>query len=372
MALARVAVLLCLYLACDGATASTSSLGDYMSSWVKSQQGKRVGSDATHHRQTECWDLAMAAIEHAKAKGFSIPRGPSSYVWSSETVSYKHAQPGDIVQFVSWKEKVTHPDGSWSTHSTGSHHTAVVTSAWNSKTCGLQVEEQNPSPVHQGVYHPCSAEHISGSMVVYRLSTAVQESFQEGGWPVPAEFQEHVEPIASTSSLGDYMSSWVKSQQGKRVGSDATHHRQTECWDLAMAAIEHAKAKGFSIPRGPSSYVWSSETVSYKHAQPGDIVQFVSWKEKVTHPDGSWSTHSTGSHHTAVVTSAWNSKTCGLQVEEQNPSPVHQGEYHPCSAEHISGSMVVYRLSTSVQRSVEEATWPVPAEFQAHTESILV
>jgi len=135
-----------------------------MSSWVKSQEGKHVGSDATDHKQTECWDLAMAAIEHARAKGFSVPRGPSTYEWSSQTVSYKDAQPGDIVQFVSWKEKTGH-----SSRSTGSHHTAVVTLAWNSQTCGLQTEGQNPSPVHQAVYHPCSPYHISGSMVVYRL-----------------------------------------------------------------------------------------------------------------------------------------------------------------------------------------------------------
>jgi len=296
------------------------------------------------------------------------------YVWSSETVSYKHAQPGDIVQFVSWKEKVTYPGGGWSTKSTGKHHTAVVTSAWDSKTCGLQVEEQNPDPVHQGVYHPCDEEHISGSLMIYRLSATLQQSLQKGVWPVPAEYQEHTEAvrIASTSSLGDYMSSWVKSQEGKRVGSDATHHKQTECWDLAMAAIEHAEKKGFSIPRGPSSYVWSSETVSYKHAQPGDIVQFASWKEKVTYPGGGWSTRSTGTHHTAVVTAAWDSKTCGLQVEEQNPDPVHQGVYHPCDEEHISGSLVIYSLSTTVQWSVQKGAWPVPTEFQEDTKTVLI
>lgn len=171
-----------------------ASLGEYMSSWVRTQEGKLVESDASNHRQTECWDLAMAAIEHARSAGFVVPNSPSSYVWSSQTVSYQDAELGDILQFASYSEKYT-SGGSTSTKYTASRHTAVVTKAFDSSTCGIQVEEQNPNPVHQSVYHPCSQYRTGGSVIVYRLGASSPS-------PTPS-------PSPSPSGCVDSPSNWV-------------------------------------------------------------------------------------------------------------------------------------------------------------------
>jgi hypothetical protein len=149
-----------------------STWGDYMSNWVQSQDGKYVSSEA-QPGSTECWDLAEAAIEHARKAGYSIPKQPSSYQWSSQTVSYTNAQPGDIMQFASYSEKVTNSDGSWSSKSTGTHHTAVVTRAFDSSSCGIRVEEQNPKPAHSSIYHPCDKYRTGGTVVVYRLAASL-------------------------------------------------------------------------------------------------------------------------------------------------------------------------------------------------------
>ena len=137
------------------------SLGAYMASWAKAQEGKHID-------RGECWDLANEAIKHARSAGFKVPSSPSVYAWSSQTVNYKNAQPGDILQFVSYSEKTAH-----ASRSTGSHHTAVVVKSFDSASCGIEVEEQNPKPVHDSVYHPCSK--TAGSMTVYRMSASMMD-----------------------------------------------------------------------------------------------------------------------------------------------------------------------------------------------------
>jgi len=137
------------------------SLGAYMASWVRAQEGKHID-------RGECWDLANEAIKHARTAGFKVPSSPSTYAWSSQTVNYKNAQPGDILQFVSYGEKTAH-----GSKSTGSHHTAVVVKSFDSASCGIEVEEQNPKPVHDSVYHPCS--RTGGSMTVYRMSASMMD-----------------------------------------------------------------------------------------------------------------------------------------------------------------------------------------------------
>lgn len=176
----------------SGASAKTAaghSLGKFIADWAKAQVGRKIGSDATSHRQTECWDLAMAAIEKAKAEGFSIANPPGSYKWSTQTVNYKKAQPGDIAQFKYWSEKITYPGGGWSTRSTGPVHTAVVTKAFDSGTCGIETYDQNPSPVSKSVYHPCFKNSGSASLIFYRLTHSSRLSSDDGPWPVPEEFQ---------------------------------------------------------------------------------------------------------------------------------------------------------------------------------------
>lgn len=130
-----------------------------------------------------------------------------------------------------------------------------------------------------------------------------------------------------------------------------------------MAAIEASRAAGYSIPNAPSSYVWSTKTVAYNQALPGDIAQFVSWNEKITFPSGGWSTRSTGPRHTAVVTAAFNSADCGLEMYDQNPSAVHRSVYHPCPGKKLGGSLILYRLSVSGRLYTTDEQWPVPAEF---------
>merc|ERR1711865_567953 len=87
---------------------------------------------------------------------------------------------------------------------------------------------------------------------------------------------------------------------------------------------------------------WSSQTVSYKSAQPGDIIQFASYSEKYYLKGGGWSSKSTDVHHTAVVTKAYVSSSDSLQVEEQNPKAAHSSDYHFGSK--TGGSYVVYRF----------------------------
>jgi len=135
----------------------------------------------------------------------------------------------------------------------------------------------------------------------------------------------------------------------KRVTSAATKRRQTQCWDLAMGALEAARDAGFNVPQQPSSYVWSKKALSAQDAQAGDIAQFVSWYQsgkKVTHAGGGWSMSgslSTGPRHTAVVVGDFDGEC--FTTYDQNPSPVHESKY--CPNRKTGGSVIIYRLSAS-------------------------
>lgn len=149
-----------------------------------------------------------------------------------------------------------------------------------------------------------------------------------------------------TQSLAAHIVSYARSQEGKSVD-------RGQCWDLANEAIKHAKAAGFKVGSSPSTYVWSSHTVTYQNAQPGDILQFANYHEK----SGMW----TQSHHTAVVITSFDSLSGGIQVEQQNPGPVSKAMYHPGSK--TAGSLTVYRLSSSstlLQKAVD-TTFTIPA-----------
>jgi len=139
----------------------TQSLGAYIANYARSVEGQRID-------RGECWDLANEAIIHAKAAGFKVAASPSTYRWSSQTVNYQNAQPGDILQFVNYHEKTQHGG-----RSTGPHHTAVVTKSFDSSSGGIEVEQQNPKPVSKAVYHPGSK--TGGSMTVYRMSSSMMD-----------------------------------------------------------------------------------------------------------------------------------------------------------------------------------------------------
>jgi hypothetical protein len=112
-------------------------------------------------------------------------------VWSEKEVPYTNARPGDIAQFVSWNEKVTFPNGAWSTYSTGPRHTAVVTRAFKQEGCELEMYDQNPSPVKKTVYHPCPGKKMGGSLIIFRLTTTSRLEEMMGDDPVPEEFKQN-------------------------------------------------------------------------------------------------------------------------------------------------------------------------------------
>jgi hypothetical protein len=172
-----------------------------------------------------------------------------------------------------------------------------------------------------------SPSHGAETINVARLCKQSTEDLSD-------EASKAADDIEVAQSLGGYMASWVRSQEGKHID-------RGECWDLANEAIKHAKAAGFKVASSPSTYEWSRNKVSYRNAQPGDILQFVSYSERTAH-----SSKQTGSHHTAVVVKSFDSSSCGIEVEEQNPKPVHDTVYHPCSK--TGGSITVYRMSSSM------------------------
>eukprot|EP00747_Dinoflagellata_sp_TGD_P153948 gnl/TRDRNA2_/TRDRNA2_177451_c0_seq2.p1 gnl/TRDRNA2_/TRDRNA2_177451_c0~~gnl/TRDRNA2_/TRDRNA2_177451_c0_seq2.p1 ORF type:complete len:350 (+),score=62.20 gnl/TRDRNA2_/TRDRNA2_177451_c0_seq2:109-1158(+) len=145
-----------------------SKLGKTMADFVKSHHGKKVAYSRRRvgvKTDTQCWDLASAAIDHAQKKGFKINRwgfsGASSYVWSPTVVPVSQALPGDIVQF---EGKYTEGN-MWC--ASGGHHTAVVTDC-GANALELHTMDQNPRPVHTTLYHPAKG-HTSGYVRVYRI-----------------------------------------------------------------------------------------------------------------------------------------------------------------------------------------------------------
>eukprot|EP00746_Dinoflagellata_sp_MGD_P166279 gnl/MRDRNA2_/MRDRNA2_96052_c0_seq1.p1 gnl/MRDRNA2_/MRDRNA2_96052_c0~~gnl/MRDRNA2_/MRDRNA2_96052_c0_seq1.p1 ORF type:complete len:244 (-),score=44.14 gnl/MRDRNA2_/MRDRNA2_96052_c0_seq1:46-777(-) len=143
------------------------------------------------------------------------------------------------------------------------------------------------------------------------------------------------------SGLGAFLAGFAADNEGEHVASEL--QGTTECWDLAMAAIEHAQAAGYEgIDWQPeSSYEWGPNVVDVSEAQPGDIVQWTSYTEQVTHDDGSWESRSAGfPNHTSIVAEAYDGEV--LKCWGQNPDPVTLNEYHPDSC--TGGSFIIYRL----------------------------
>jgi len=149
------------------------------------------------------------------------------------------------------------------------------------------------------------------------------------------------------SDLGQFIADFAAENEGQKVASEM--QGTTECWDLAMAAIEHAKAAGYEgIDWNPdSSYEWGPNVVDYQSCEPGDIVQWTSYSEKTTSEDGSsWSSLSAGfPNHTSIVAEPYDSASGEFRCWGQNPDPVHFVAYHPDSS--TGGSFIVYRLYAS-------------------------
>lgn len=147
----------------------------------------------------------------------------------------------------------------------------------------------------------------------------------------------------SGDGLGEFLAEFAAGQEGQHVASEM--QGTTECWDLAMAAIEHAEAAGYSDidwdPQNP--YEWGHNVVDLQDAQTGDIVQWSNYNEKVTKPDGSWTTAMTGYHHTSIVAEPYDGET--FKCWGQNPDPVTLTEYHPDSS--TGGTFTIYRLACS-------------------------
>jgi len=144
--------------------------------------------------------------------------------------------------------------------------------------------------------------------------------------------------------LGAFLAEFAASQEGQHCYSEL--QKTCECWDLAMAAVEHAEAAGFEgidyEPENP--YQWGEHTVELEDAMPGDIVQWTSYTENVTHDDGSYETKMAGfPNHTSVVAEAYDAETGVLACWGQNPDPVEHNEYHPASS--TGGSYIIYRLA---------------------------
>jgi len=106
------------------------------------------------------------------------------------------------------------------------------------------------------------------------------------------------------------------------------------------------------------AYAWSSEVVPIEQAQPGDIAQFTSWKEPMIY---TWDTH------TAVVTECY--KDGVLTTHDQNPSPVHEAQYHP--HQKTSGGVKIYRLKETSRLRLYSKE-PQPSVLELHSGQISV
>jgi len=110
---------------------------------------------------TSCWDLAMRAIEEAAKEGYPVKHGGltgNPYAWSSTTVAWADARPGDIMQFKGWRQQYM-----WAANP----HTAIVVEAPAGNKCKITAYDQNPSPVHETIYDNC--KKTSGAVTIYRL-----------------------------------------------------------------------------------------------------------------------------------------------------------------------------------------------------------
>jgi hypothetical protein len=142
----------------------------------------------------------------------------------------------------------------------------------------------------------------------------------------------------SADGLGQFLAEFAADNEGQLVASEL--QGTTECWDLAMAAVEHAQKAGYGdIDWDPdNSYQWGPNTVDLADAQTGDIVQWSSYQEQ--HEGYS---RYTAYHHTSIVAEDYDGEV--FKNWGQNPHPVELAEYHPDSC--TGGSFIIYRLSAS-------------------------
>lgn len=170
-----------------GSDGEAGSAGQFIAAWTKKQFGKLVPSEM--QGSTQCWDLAMRALEEAAKAGFRVEhtglKSGQSYKWSATTVHWEDAQPGDIMQFRGWRQKYR-----WA----GNPHTAIVIEAPKGDKCVITAYDQNPDPVHESPYDTCAK--ISGEVTIYRVGKSpsrLRLFSVDGGWRVDG-------PLASRTS----------------------------------------------------------------------------------------------------------------------------------------------------------------------------
>jgi hypothetical protein len=97
------------------ATDITQAQGSNIVSWLSGQVGASID-------RGECWDAAERGIQHVGARR----PGSELYVWG-RAVTPANLRVGDILQFSSFKMRVTQEDGSWAESTFGTpRHTAIV------------------------------------------------------------------------------------------------------------------------------------------------------------------------------------------------------------------------------------------------------
>lgn len=141
------------------------SAGEFIADFAKEHIGQEVD-------RGECWDLANRAVTEARKAGYSVDL-PDRDVWSDHIVSWNDAQPGDIMQFAGYYQKLVHADGTYHGLS-AQHHTAVVTEGPTGDMCKITSWDQGVGmPVAETVWDICL--RTRGSVTIYRVWPSSQE-----------------------------------------------------------------------------------------------------------------------------------------------------------------------------------------------------
>jgi len=111
------------------------------------------------------------------------------------------------------------------------------------------------------------------------------------------------------SVLGDRVRDYAYSHLFQQVGSG-------QCADLATHALRAAGARARPIRDAQGNYVWGT-SIPVPFAEPGDILQFRSYRVTIRNSDGTGQTEERGHPlHTAIVMR--NEGNGALYVAEQN------------------------------------------------------
>ena len=158
-----------------GLTRAMKYISTSVLNYAKQRLGRRVG-------RGECWDLADAALEAAKAKcshdfGKVTPNG--NYVWGQK-IAIGSARPGDIIQYrnYKWTRRKTKRDRSWEeTNAAYSQHTAILAGRkGNSPSCWNVYEQNygNVRSVTQGTVFLVAGQFRTTTQDSIRITTSGQ------------------------------------------------------------------------------------------------------------------------------------------------------------------------------------------------------